>query len=62
MDMSKAKVRFCASYCMTHWYISATFEHTSMTQFYDLDKSRYLFSIISLGCSSIAWQKYLAVI
>ena len=29
MDMSKAKDRFCASYCMTLWYISATFEHLS---------------------------------
>ena len=29
MDMSKAKDRFCASYCMTLWYISATFDHLS---------------------------------
>ena len=87
--MSKAKDRFCTSYCMTLLYISATFDHlsacisgslgvgwwtlydfliltvsastVSMTQFYDLDKSRCLFSIISLWCYSIAWLKYLAV-
>ena len=29
MDMSMAKDRFCASYCMTLWYISATFDHPS---------------------------------
>ena len=29
MNMSKAKDRFCASYCMTLWYISATFDHLS---------------------------------
>ena len=28
--MSMAKDRFCASYCMTLWYISATFDHLSV--------------------------------
>ena len=29
MDMSMAKDRFCASYFMTLWYISATFNYPS---------------------------------
>ena len=29
MDMTMAKDRFCASYCLTLWYISATFDHPS---------------------------------
>ena len=47
--------------CMTSWFWQLVQALPSMIQFYDLDKYRYLFSIISLGCASISPLKHLAI-